>query len=349
MNQMVNMRDFSIHHVQSADSEPVHSGLSGPILTFGDMPFLTLLFLDGNSLSGTIPLDFLRHNNNVDSPLNVGLSNNNITGAIPKTLERFESLSIDLVGNRITEIPPELCEKGGWMGGLVEEYKCNAILCGENSYSLEGRADSEETTCKPCPDTYPYLGAKQCSTDASQQTPWKVLAGFYLAMAGEKWTIRNGWEIFDTLVNGGVTEDLESLDIDVCDGWHGISCEDGEVTRISLPKNELFGNVPDAVFSFASLEVFDLSNNNIQMKSLQGAARATGLKSLFLSNIKLESLSGIGDLGLLEQLYLDGLNILGTLPDELFGLTGLRTLHLQHGSFTGTLPTLVGKLTQLAW
>lgn len=350
LNQMVNMRDLSIHHVQAADGQPKHPGLSGPLLTFGDMPFLTLLFLDGNSFTGTIPSDFLRHNNNLDTPVSVALSYNNITGALPKSLERFESLSIDLVGNRITEIPPELCEKGGWMGGLVEEYKCDAILCGKNSYSLEGRTIADDSTCQPCSDDYPYLGAETCSTDASQQSPWKVLAGFYLAMSGSKWTVRTGWDAFDILFDGGVAADLEAMNIDVCAGFYGVTCnEDGEVTRISLPKNEMFGSIPPTVFTLPKLEVFDLSNNNVEMKDLRSVGRAEGLSSLVLSNVKLDSISGVGDLKLLEQLYLDGLNIQGTLPDELFDLTNLRTLHLQHGSFAGTLPPLIGQLTQLQW
>jgi Leucine-rich repeat (LRR) protein len=349
INQMVNIHDLSIHHVVNRNAPRKQRGLTGPLPTFGDMPFLTLLFLDGNNFSGTIPTDFLRHNNNIDQPISVGLSSNNLTGTIPKTLERFEALSLDLMGNPIAEIPPELCEKGGWMGGLVEEYKCDAILCAKGSYSIMGRSFSDINLCLPCADDYPFLGATSCDSKTSQDEPWKILAEFYLAMTGGKWTLRDGWQIFDNLVAGDTTDDLENLEIDICDGWYGVLCKDGTLTTLSLPQNELFGTVPDSIFSISSLEVLDLSDNNIQMIDLKGAAKATDLKSLILSNVKLQSLEGIGYMTKLQSLYLDGLNINGTLPDELFRFTALKTLHLQHGHFTGTLPTQIGLLTQLEW
>jgi Leucine-rich repeat (LRR) protein len=309
-----------------------------------------LLFLDGNSFSGTIPLDFLRHVNNTNTPISVGLSHNNLRGTIPKTLERFESLSIDLVGNPIDEIPPELCAKGGWMGSLVEQFQCDAILCGKNTYNPEGRATTDESPCLPCSsDDSPYLGAMTCSATQAAVDPWHILAEFYVTMAGEKWTLKDGWEIFDTLVNGGVIEDLENLGIDICDGWYGILCQDGKFTRLSLPRNELFGTVPNSIFAISSLQVFDLSNNNVEMPNLKGATNAKNLTSLVLSNIKLQSLDGIEEMTWLEQLYVDGLAIKGPLPEVLFGLTALKTLHLQHGSFTGSFPPSIGQLTDLTW
>ena len=348
LNQMVNMRDLSIHHVISAGSEPQTTGITGPLLTFGDMPFLSLLSLDGNTLSGTIPSDFLRHNNNTNDLLTVGLSHNRITGGIPKALERFESITIDLAGNQITDIPPELCEKGGWMGGLVEEYKCDAIMCAKGSYSIQGRTMADGRRCEPCSDNSPYLGSTSCSSSASSQRDWVVLADFYTEMAGMKWKFRNGWDVFDALFDGDTVEDLESLNIDVCDDWYGVRCENGKITQILLPQNELFGLVSDTLFKLPSLQRLDLSDNNIQIENLHVAARAKYLTSLVLSNTKLESLDGIEQMAGLEQLYLDGLSIQEPLPGEIFELTLLKTLHLQHGSFSGTLPTLIGHLTKLS-
>jgi Leucine-rich repeat (LRR) protein len=343
INQMVNIRDLSIHHV-TGDKGGV--GLSGPVPTFGDMPFLALLFLDGNSLSGTIPSDFLRHNNNTNVPISVGLANNNLTGAVPKSLERFESLSIDLVGNRIDEIPPELCELGGWMGGAVEEYNCDAILCGKNTYSEHGRAVNDDDVCQSCFDDNPYLGATTCSTAPSEREPWRILAGFYLALTGDKWEVKDGWEIIETFSETGFFEKSD-VKLDVCDGWYGVICDGGEITEISLPRNDLFGTVPDSIFALPSLQIFDISGNNVQITDFKAATEASNLTALVMSNVKVQKLDGIGDIVGLRLLYLDGLDIEGPLPDELFDLTDLRILHLQHGSFSGPLPSGVGQLSNL--
>lgn len=381
MEQMINLRDLSIHQLTGSSnsnsgtgsssspndnslsqSPPSQSssntGLVGPLPTFGDMPYLSLLFLDGNSFSGSIPSDFLRHNVQTMEPVSIGITNNLLTGTIPKSLERFEALSIDIVGNQITEIPEELCDKGGWMGGLVEEFKCDAILCPLGTYNLLGRAFGTNNPCLPCDNnsnnvdnstTMLYLGATTCDTGIQEeQDTWKILGDFYLAMSGGKWTLRDGWETFDNLLAGGTIQDLENLGIDICDGWYGIVCDDkGNVTDISLSNNELFGTVPNSIFTISSLQSVDLSNNNVLLSSLEGASKAPSLTSLILSNVKIPSVAGLRDLTNLEHLFLDGVNILEPLPMDIFSLTNLKTLHLQHSQFTGTLPTDIGKLTRL--
>ena len=278
INQMHNIHDLSIHHI-TGDKGGV--GLSGPVPNFGDLPFLALLFLDGNSLSGTIPSDFLRHNNNTNVPVSVGLANNHLTGTVPKSLERFDSLSIDLVGNRIDGIPPELCELGGWMGGAVEEYNCDAILCGKYTYSEQGRAVNDDDICQSCYDDYPYLGATTCSTAPSQREPWRILAGFYLALTGDKWEVKDGWEIIETFSENGIPENTD-LELDVCDGWYGVICDGGEITKISLPRNDLFGTVPDSIFALPSLQTFDISGNNVQITDFKAATKARNLTALVM-------------------------------------------------------------------
>jgi Leucine-rich repeat (LRR) protein len=343
INEMVNIRDLSIHH---ATGDKAGVGLSGPVPTFGDMPFLKLLFLDGNSLSGTIPSDFLRHNKYTNAQVSVGLARNNLTGIVPKSLERFESLTIYLVGNRIDEIPPELCDLGGWMGGGVEEYNCDAILCGKNTYSEQGRSVNDDDICQSCNDDYQYLGATTCSTAPSQREPWRILAGFYLALTGDKWEVKDGWEIIETFNENGLPENSD-VEVDVCNGWYGVICDGGEITEISLPQNGLFGTIPDSIFALPSLQVFDISGNNVQITDFKAATEAKNLTSLVLSNVKVQKLEGIGGIEGLRLLYLDGLDTKGPLPDELFDLTNLRILHLQHGSFSGPLPSGVGQLSNL--
>lgn len=329
-------------------------------------PLIYLALLIGNSFTGTIPSDFLRHNTLTNTPVSVGLTYNQLTGTIPQALERFEALSIDLVGNAINGIPDELCHKGGWMGGLVEEFNCDAILCAKGTYNMLGRAFGSENPCAPCPDASAHqnetvvLGSTSCYPDESAPgdvdavdglplEPWQILAKFHVDMAGEKWTIRDGWNALDDLISGTVSlGDLDGTTLNICSGWFGIICNsEGQITDLLLPNNEMYGVVPDYIFSIPTLQAFDISNNNVQMESLTGASKAQGLTSLVLSNVKIQSLEGIGGLTSLQQLLLDGLTIEGPMATELFDLTNLRTLHLQHGHFNGTIPTEIGQLVLL--
>jgi hypothetical protein len=183
-------------------------------------------------------------------------------------------------------------------------------------------------------------------TGSTNQEPWEILAGFYLAMGGDKWENKDGWEIFDNLFNGETFEELEQINIDICNGWYGILCHDGVPERLSLPNNSLFGVVPKMIFE-VKWNAFDLSDNNVIVDDLTIILHPKALTSLILSNVKVNRLDGLANLGNLEQLYLDGLEIEGTIPDVLFDLTNLKTLHLQHGKFDGALSTKIGNLVNL--
>lgn len=364
MEQMVNIRDLSLHQVvvnDEAGNRERHTGLTGPLLTFGDMPFISLLFLDGNSLTGSIPADFLRHNTHIDTQVSIGLTGNMLTGTIPKSLERFEAFSIDLEGNNITGIPEELCEKGGWMGGLVEEFKCDAILCPPGTYNDLGRVSGAENPCKACNDPVAnntWFGATSCNQpgpedDSSDEidldVDWAALARLYASTRGIHWANQDGWQIFADFARGDETlKDLARIGFNICDEWFGVICDStGRIIEVSLPDNRLFGEVPGDFFSISTLQTVDLSNNNVKLPSLQPINKATVLTVLNLSNVRVESTVGLGELTSLWELRLDGQTLDEILPEGLFHLTSLRVLHLQHGKFFGQIPSSIGQLTEL--
>ena len=239
------------------------------------------------------------------------------------------------------------------MGGLVEEFGCDAILCPPSTFNRQGRA-RDNSSCSSCPkgnDRRMFFGATSCETlENAHKSEWQILAEFYSSMAGTKWTNRTGWEVFDdfssdmySLKDSGY---WENMNVSACDGWYGIECNDNKPTKLSLTANELFGTVPESIFLIPWQEI-DLADNNIHLGGLTFMETVTQLKSLRLSNIKLSSFDGIEAATSLEKLYLDGLNIKTEIPESLFSLTGLRVLDLQHGMLTGTIPTLIGQLSEL--
>ena len=153
------------------------------------------------------------------------------------------------------------------MAGLVEEFGCDAILCPSGTYNILGRAFTADNMCVPCNDGNSFLGATTCEEpvpEAEGVDEWEVLLKFYEETAGEKWTVRDGWEVFDDIGAGGCLGELQEFGLDVCDGWYGVLCDnEGNITDIALPNNELFGTIPHVIFSLPSLETVDISNNNV--------------------------------------------------------------------------------------
>ena len=223
------------------------------------------------------------------------------------------------------------------MDGLVEQFGCDAILCGRGTFNRDGRAETEGA-CKPCSDDFAFLGATKC--ESAEMEDWEIMWTVYDELAGNKWTIRDGWQIFETEASNVSTAVI-------CDDFFGVQCTNGKISSVSLPDNELFGTVPNEIFALPFLEELDLSNNNIQIDNFFGAARAKAMSYLRLSNVKIEGIEGIGQLTNLEYLHLDGMSISMLLPEEVFDLTNLRVLDMQHSGFQGPLPSLLGRLSNL--
>ena len=119
-------------------------GIGGRLPNFLSNQALTEIKLNGNSLTGTIPSNSLQV---LDPSLvvSVDLRSNQLSGALPNDLMRFDHLEILLVDNKITQLPRSYCSESKWMNGSVGSYGCNAILCPANSHnSAAGRQESNE-------------------------------------------------------------------------------------------------------------------------------------------------------------------------------------------------------------
>lgn len=346
VNNMYNLNTFSIHNREKGSGS-----LTGPVPTFDKSPFLTLLYLDGNALTGTVPSTLLNNLNTTElsSLVQIGLSDNLLTGGLPLTLLKFSSLTIDLTGNRLTKLDPAFCTRGAWMSGSVEEHGCDGILCAKGTYAAQlGRA-TDKMNCATCVgSSSTLLGATKC--EGTVVDDWYVLAVLYRDLQGSGWNRTEGWNALDDVEATEVGFDGSGLDI--CSGWHGVTCDDTKrVKNIELTNNGLVGTIPSELFTLPYLRLLDLSKNAITVDSAAGLAAvgsSKSLRQLKVGGTKITSVKGIEQAETLNSLYLDGLNFdSSAFPTELYALSNLQLLHLQFSGLTGALHTDVGKMKGL--
>ncbi|RWV86619.1 hypothetical protein GW17_00051473 [Ensete ventricosum] len=127
--------------------------------------------------------------------------------------------------------------------------------------------------------------------------------------------------------------------------WNGISCKEGKVVSISLPKNRLLGYLPSSLGSLSSLRHINLRSNRLQGSLPSGLfAAAGGLQSLVLYG---NSFSGpippeVGNLSLLQILDLSQNLLSGEIPASILHCKRLKALDLSHNNLTSSLPVGFG-------
>ncbi|VEU40520.1 unnamed protein product [Pseudo-nitzschia multistriata] len=351
LNSLTNLRSLDLQQVTRNGV-----GIGGPLLSFTNMEQLQSLHLDSNSLTGTLPSNFLINSRRLQIGIYVGLSDNKFQGTIPDGWSRFDELFLDLTGNKISAISESLCSKPGWMNGAVKNFQCDAILCPAGTYSNVGYKTDENSSCIDCPGSA-SMGATYCggkgSTDISSEL--NILLDIYSATGGDQWDSADGWENSSSY----------------CDRFHGVECDGaGRVTVINLSNNNLKGTIPQSVFKLNFLRELRLSGNPVEL-TFESIGEATRLINLFLDKINIKTLEGIGNGLNLQILNLADNNLDGTVPDDLYrisslkkldlgynlfsgalkdvigGLKSLESLHLYHNQFTGRIPATIGDLVNL--
>lgn len=129
-----------------------------------------------------------------------------------------------------------------------------------------------------CPALLSSDQAEAESTSGIPQSEYAALYALYNSTGGDNWTVNTNW--------------LSGFHAGI---WHGITVENGHVTGVVLPSNNLDGTIPP-----------ELGN-------------LTSLKSLMLESNRLsgEIPPELGDINTLLLLWLDGNSLSGDLPDFL--------------------------------
>ena len=314
-------------------------GIGGPLLSFKDMPNLRELYLGSNSLTGTIPFDFLNGVEDKDSgELIVDLVSNQLEGRVPSSLSQFNDMSIYLADNKFEELADGLCNKDDWMKSKVDAFGCDAIMCPPNAFAKHGRQTSSDTVCTQCPagSNAPYYGSFECignlAVDSLKERD--ILKAIYNALRGPQWTLSTNW------LNDDVSFCL----------WHGIECVSGteSVRGIRLPQNDLEGDVPSVIFELANLEEINLAGNQIAF-SFEGIDRASKLEYLNVDKIGLKTLSGLENAPQLKLLHVVGNDFRGVFPEEIYSLANLEVLYLSDNDIGGRLHSAMAALSNLVY
>ena len=96
-----------------------------------------------------------------------------------------------------------------------------------------------------------------CQLPSPSEMDRSSLIALYNSTGGQGWARNNGWQ--DGLLR------KDGFNVDPCNprGWFGVNCEQGRVSALILPGNNLIGPLPPELGDLASLQVLSLSDNQL--------------------------------------------------------------------------------------
>jgi len=152
-----------------------------------------------------------------------------------------------------------------------------------------------------------------------------ILSIFYDSAKGAEWTDRSNWK-----------DEYES-----CCNWKGVTCgKTNQVIKLNLRNNGLSGRLSKIIGNLTSMEVLDLSDNDMKVilmcTNYYYIVCFDFFHCLHSSNIIV-----------LLAFNKTQLNSQGSIPTEIGLLSNLTYLRLSYNAFTGTAPEGLGELTKL--
>jgi Leucine-rich repeat (LRR) protein len=176
---------------------------------------------------------------------------------------------------------------------------------------------------------YVPIAIRQYSNPSSVEID--ALMALYISTGGPHWTTHSNW----------LTDDVGN--------WYGVTVQNGSVTELRLPGNNLTGQLPPDLGGLTNLKVLDLGSNHLTGTIPPEVGNLTTLRSLELSSNNLAgSLPGtIGDLTDLTFFSAYNNQLSGSIPEELGNLASLNLLQLGSNALTGSIPSTLGQLGAL--
>ncbi len=201
------------------------NNLTGSIPSeLGNLSNLVNLALSDNSFSGTIPAEL----GNLSNLVHLVLSDNSLSGPIPGELAQLTNLrELDLGNNEeLISLMPRTFLKLN----LINLWLAKTGVCIQQDPGFQTWWNS--------------IPNKEGGDCASDQVERLALIEMHRKTNGPSWTNTSGWG-----GDGSV------------DSWYGVSVENGRVTELALPENNLAGPFPSEVANLTELTVLNLADN----------------------------------------------------------------------------------------
>lgn len=163
------------------------------------------------------------------------------------------------------------------------------------------------------------------------QTDCEALLDFFNSTNGTEWKNNTGWNVN----NAPCTTP-----------WHGITCNEGRVTRLNLANNNLTGNLPSNLSALTGLWFLYLNKNQLT-GSIPNLDTLENLRVLHLGENQLsEPIPDLRKLIHLRDLLLHTNQLSGSIPN-FSGLAQLRELRLENNQLEGPLQSKFNDLPNL--
>jgi len=154
-------------------------------------------------------------------------------------------------------------------------------------------------TPRPSPTTPTSLSTNMPVALEVDDSEYAALAVFYASTRGENWVNNDGW-----------------LEGSPCE-WYGITCRDGHIIYISLPENNLTGELSSSLGDLSYMIFLELNKNNLSGTLPSSLGNLSNLEWFGASNNP---------------------ELSGNIPSEFANLLNLKTLSLRNNQMSGELP-----------
>ncbi|XP_058736312.1 receptor-like protein 7 [Vicia villosa] len=288
--------------------ELAFNSLSGnvPSCIVNFSPYLEILDLKGNKLSGLIPQTYQKEN----IIQMIDFRNNNLQGQLPRALVNCGRLEyFDISHNNINDSFPF------WLGNLPE---LKVLALSDNEFHGDIRCP-DNMTC-----TFPKLHiidlshnefsgsfpSKMISTWKTMQTSntsqllYEKTSKFYSPIKEGEYLMTSNISYSFTMSNKGITMVYCKLQ------------KFYSLIAIDISSNKITGEIPNIIGDLKGLVLLNLSNNN------------------FVGSIP----SSLGKLSKLETLDLSFNSLSGKIPQQLTQLTFLEFFNVSYNNLTGPIP-----------
>ncbi|CAN0892450.1 Receptor kinase-like protein Xa21 [Linum grandiflorum] len=339
-------------------------GLSGSISTHvGNLSFLKVLDLIGNSLVGEIPSEI----GCLHRLQKLLLSNNSLDGEIPSNISRCSALIwLGVEYNELAgELPWQFCQLSKLQRFVATENNLRGSIpptFGNLSSLGIFYLDNNQLSGR-VPATLGQLKSIQLLSFGGNNLSGEIPSSiFNLSSFTEMWLGRNQFHGILPWNLGLLLPNLEVFDVEINQFTGSIPfslSNASKLVRLQLGDNNFTGSMPSMEVS-NQLIGFSIPGNSLgsgkdnDLNFLTSLTNATNLVDIIVLAASNNNLSGpisssIGNLKSLKKMFLDTNKLFGYIPSSIGNLTELLELYIGYNHLHGEIPTSIQNCQRLLY